>query len=632
MIVYIPWTGRVHVRAGNRKLRHTIAERFIETALDQTYSSQPVDFQAYDISQFLKGFDLEPPEFDDVVIDRAKVIRADISIGNLANRLSLSTTIDQDISEIIDSQPGLPKIFERAVAIRFVEIAARYRRAGRDEAQTLDFTLTDRNTSSLLSLDDPFERVLGHRLLRHWKILRDGRSPSDAESMAVMPALLTIWDIEADKVTGVWLLHRGVDSGLLTELGFLVPAGWEDDDLIDDEDEVGPIAAEVVARVIRASTSAGLYNQETDERFPATGGMHLYLLVQDGEDIPRFLRDLQARAWLAGFGWIMVAGRGALLTRSIVDITVGSPERLVFEGPPQVVAPLAQDEAERTPVAHDGELVDTRAACPPLTGEEQARVDAMVKAAKFEAKPEVEKGREAAAVELAAKVSIEIEQARATIRASINGEATSWDQLEFDDPAIGVVSVADILDDPDRYHGETLADPVEGQDYGRGKAKVFANGGGNVIVNSYAHGGCLYRLGHIADYITAKVEEAGDKAPEVLARLLVFGHGINSADEDRLRTLAAKVSKVGKAAIRDLIKEHATRARHECWSRAQGLDGRSATTTATRHRDRAPAAARVGALHLTLWPNTRQQLPKSTSGISWWISGASPRLPPTRET
>jgi len=94
MIVYTPSTGRVHVRAGNRKLRHTIAERFIETALDQTYSNQPVDFQAYDISQFLRGFDLEPPELDDVLIDRAKVIRADISIGNLANRLALSIEID----------------------------------------------------------------------------------------------------------------------------------------------------------------------------------------------------------------------------------------------------------------------------------------------------------------------------------------------------------------------------------------------------------------------------------------------------------------------------------------------------------------------------------------------------------
>lgn len=252
MIVYTPSTGRVHVRAGNRKLRHAIAERFIETALEQSYSSQPVDFQAYDISQFLKGFDLDLPDFEDVAILRAQVIRAEVSIGNLANRLALSTTINQDITEIIDSHDGLPRIFQRALAIRFVEIAVRYRRAGKDEEQTLDFTLTDRNTSSLLSTDDPFERVLGHRLLRHWNIVREGREPSAAESMAVIPALLALWDIGADKVVGQWLTTRGVDPRLLTELGFLVPAGWEGDDLVDHEDDMGPVDAEVVAHPDRA--------------------------------------------------------------------------------------------------------------------------------------------------------------------------------------------------------------------------------------------------------------------------------------------------------------------------------------------------------------------------------------------
>lgn len=249
MIAYTPSTGLVHVRAGNRKLRHTIAERFIETALNQSYSKVPVDFQAYDISRFLKGFDLELPEFNDVVILRARVIHVEISVGNLVDRLTFSTTIERDISKIIKSLPGLSKIFEQAVAVRFVEIAVRYRRAGRDEEQTLDFTLSDRNTSSLLSVGDPFERVLGHRLLRDWKILHDGRSPSDAESMAVIPAVLAIWDMGTDSVSGGWLLDRRIDRDLMTELGFLVPAGCEGDDLIDDEDRVGPVVAEVILRV-----------------------------------------------------------------------------------------------------------------------------------------------------------------------------------------------------------------------------------------------------------------------------------------------------------------------------------------------------------------------------------------------
>lgn len=255
MIVYTPSTGRVHVRAGNRKLRHTIAKRFIETALEQSYSGQPVDFQAYDISRFFRSLRLEPPELDDVLIERVRVIRADISIGNLASRLSLSTTVDQDISAVIEGQPGLPRVFERAVAIRFIEIAVRYRRAGQETDETLDFTLTDRNTSSLLSLPNAYERELGHRLLRHWNILREGRAPKAHETVEAMSALLALWDIGAEMVTGAWLQARGVDVDLLMDLGFLVPAGWEDDDLIDDEDGLGATATKVVPRIEQATES-----------------------------------------------------------------------------------------------------------------------------------------------------------------------------------------------------------------------------------------------------------------------------------------------------------------------------------------------------------------------------------------
>ena len=80
-----------------------------------------------------------------------------------------------------------------------------------------------------------------------------------------------------------------------------------------------------LARVTRASTSAGIRNEETGETFPGNGGLHVYLFARDGADIKRFLEDLQKRAWLADMGWIMVTARGALLVRSIVDASVGVP-------------------------------------------------------------------------------------------------------------------------------------------------------------------------------------------------------------------------------------------------------------------------------------------------------------------
>jgi hypothetical protein len=120
------------------------------------------------------------------------------------------------------------------------------------------------------------------------------------------------------------------------------------------------------ARVIRRSTSAGLYRADTGEPLPGSGGEHVFVLVRDGSDIERFLRTLHDRCFRHGFGWYLVGAAGQLLERSLVDRVVGSPERLVFEGPPVLDPPLMQDQAARRPVATGGEALDTRAACPPL--------------------------------------------------------------------------------------------------------------------------------------------------------------------------------------------------------------------------------------------------------------------------
>ena len=86
--------------------------------------------------------------------------------------------------------------------------------------------------------------------------------------------------------------------------------------------------------VARSSTSSGLSRKDTGETFKKSGGAHLYVLVKDGSDIPRFLNVLHKRCWLACFGWLMVSKSGQLLERSIVDRHVAAPERIVFEGAP----------------------------------------------------------------------------------------------------------------------------------------------------------------------------------------------------------------------------------------------------------------------------------------------------------
>jgi hypothetical protein len=57
-----------------------------------------------------------------------------------------------------------------------------------------------------------------------------------------------------------------------------------------------------VARVLRHSTSTGLYRTDTSEKLAGSNGVHVFLTVRNGADIVRFLRALHARCQLAGFG------------------------------------------------------------------------------------------------------------------------------------------------------------------------------------------------------------------------------------------------------------------------------------------------------------------------------------------
>jgi len=129
------------------------------------------------------------------------------------------------------------------------------------------------------------------------------------------------------------------------------------------------------ARVTRASTSAGLFNSTTNERFDGLGGEHHYVLVKDGGDIGRATQVFHARAWLHGLGWTMLGKVGQLLDRSLIDASVRYPERLCFEGPPEVIPPLAQDTALRACQAIEGEPIDTRVMIPDLTNSERQQVE-----------------------------------------------------------------------------------------------------------------------------------------------------------------------------------------------------------------------------------------------------------------
>ena len=247
-------------------------------------------------------------------------------------------------------------------------------------------------------------------------------------------------------------------------------------------------------RLHRRSTSAGLYNKRTKQKLAGSLNQHVYVMVKDGGDIERALKALHERLWLAGLGYYVVGAVGQLLDRSIIDAAVYGPERLVFEGKPELKYPVGQYADKRRPWIHTGTIIDTAAAIPSLSDQERTKLDTLKAAAAAKLKPEAVKARKVWAYAFAERTGLSKEEAdQIAIQATKHILAPEF-ELEFDNSALGTCTVADILAKPKKYVGATLADPLEGITYGRVKAKVMRQSDGTILIHSFAHGGINYRL------------------------------------------------------------------------------------------------------------------------------------------
>ncbi len=363
-----------------------------------------------------------------------------------------------------------------------------------------------------------------------------------------------------------------------------------------------------VERVERASTSAGLIGPN-GQRFAGSGGVHFYLLIHDGTDAIRALKNLRDRLWLAGLGWLVLSKSGAVLPpRALLDASVGGAERLAFEGPPDLLDGLTQDQEARRPVHTAGEMLDTRATLPELTAAEEHELEKLIATARQIIKPAQEKAvreiveKEAKAI--VAKTGVPIEKARAKakerVRQRLEEHILGPDHpLQFDD--IGLATVADVLADPDRYVGEALADPLEGINYGATTAKVFwGHDGRGPMIHSFAHGGLKYRLVHDEEAIEQALAASDPKdTAAILAKMLVqSAYGEKGPEEDRLITLAAKHAKANKRPIQQAIKNaRSAAAKTAAVARAQWRQQQAAAAGVPDWRERDKYGHPIPSMH-----------------------------------
>jgi hypothetical protein len=303
---------------------------------------------------------------------------------------------------------------------------------------------------------------------------------------------------------------------------------------------------DIAGHVTRSSTSAGIFRADTGERLPGSNGLHVFVLVKDGADVERFLRTLHARCWLAGFGWMLVGAGGQLLDRSLIDRTVFAPQRLVFEGAPILDPPLVQDQTIRVPMVTAGPPLDTRAVCHDLSVVERAKVQDLQAAAKHRLAPDAARVRaefiEQQALRIVTRTGSTLRMARHTVERQCSGVLLPGVVLPFDTADLEGTTVGDVLADPDRFADATLADPLEGPDYGRCKAMIMRRTDGSVWINSFAHGRSGYELKHDAASIEATLRNSERVGTVDQFVSLLLNADVAADEEQRLRELVCELS------------------------------------------------------------------------------------------
>jgi hypothetical protein len=72
-------------------------------------------------------------------------------------------------------------------------------------------------------------------------------------------------------------------------------------------------------------------------------GVHVYLAVTRGTDVPALAKRMQIEQWAAGRGFVKISKSGALLVRQLSDALVYQPSRLMFEAAPVTQGDVARD-------------------------------------------------------------------------------------------------------------------------------------------------------------------------------------------------------------------------------------------------------------------------------------------------
>ena len=219
------------------------------------------------------------------------------------------------------------------------------------------------------------------------------------------------------------------------------------------------------------------------------------------DDLKDFVEGLNIAAWNKGFGHIFISVAGTAFPRGLFDMAVFSPERLDFSAGAVCDEPLTQSlpPTEYTP----GDFVDLSDFPEGDVLKQKSQIEGAMAAVQDDIDRVRKNYLNSQAEKLADTQGLTKKKAKNIVEARMQLKLLPKDILYTDNNE--EIQIMDILDDPDKYNGMVIRDPLE-PDYGPSKAKIYADEEG-VRVNSFAHGGRIFFVNYDRDYLLLWLEK-----------------------------------------------------------------------------------------------------------------------------
>lgn len=223
----------------------------------------------------------------------------------------------------------------------------------------------------------------------------------------------------------------------------------------------------------------------------------LYIPVEDATLIPEAGKALEALLWATpGAGWCDIGVAGQRLPRCLVDVSVWQPERLDFAGPSVLVDGVTRAGVEGVIYGDAAAQFNLRLLIDSATPSIKKQAQAGLKAARAAVAEKCDTARRNwvadKAPALAQRRGIKLAQATNVLeRAAVHQVLMGDYELTCADGQ--VVNVAQLLDNPHRWHNTRFADPLDPDTDLRVAVARLLNGT-RPDLYSHRHGGMCYEL------------------------------------------------------------------------------------------------------------------------------------------